>query len=174
MVRLLLVAVVGDRHARDQLHDEVRSAGLGGTGVEDLGDVGVVHQGQGLPLGLEAGDDLPRVHAELDDLQRHLAADRLLLLGHVDDAEASLADSFQQFVAADRLARFCARRRSVQRIDLQLRRFEKTARPRMGRQQPLDAITKLGVVRTSVSQERRAVFRRIDVASGFKEPLFVP
>ena len=26
--------------------------------VEHAGDVGVVHQGQGLPLGLEAGDDL--------------------------------------------------------------------------------------------------------------------
>ena len=31
--------------------------------VEHLGDVRVVHQGQGLPLGLEAGDDLPGVHA---------------------------------------------------------------------------------------------------------------
>ena len=39
---------------------------------------GMVHQRQGLPLGLEAGDDLPGVHARLDDLQRHLAADRLL------------------------------------------------------------------------------------------------
>ena len=36
----------------------------------------MVHQGQGLPLGLEAGDDLPRVHAGLDDLEGHLAADR--------------------------------------------------------------------------------------------------
>ena len=32
---------------------------VGGAGVEDRGDVGVVHQRQGLPLGLEAGDDLP-------------------------------------------------------------------------------------------------------------------
>ena len=46
-------------HAVDQLHDEVRPAGFGGAGVEDAGDVGVVHQRQGLPLGLEAGDDLP-------------------------------------------------------------------------------------------------------------------
>ena len=30
---------------------------VGGAGVEDPGDVGVVHHGQGLALGLEAGED---------------------------------------------------------------------------------------------------------------------
>ena len=55
----VLVAVLGDRDAADQLHDEVGPAGVGGPGVEDPGDVGVVHQGQGLPLGLEPGDHLP-------------------------------------------------------------------------------------------------------------------
>ena len=57
--QLVVVAVLGDRHALDQFHDEVGPAGVGGAGVEDPGDVGVVHQGQRLPLGLEAGDDLP-------------------------------------------------------------------------------------------------------------------
>ena len=61
----------------------------------------MVHQRQGLPLGLEAGDDLARVHARLDDLQRDLAADRLLLLGHEDHAEAAFADLLQQLVRAD-------------------------------------------------------------------------
>ena len=42
-----------------------------------------------------------RVHARLDDLERDLAADRLLLLGHVDDAEAAFADLLQQLVGAD-------------------------------------------------------------------------
>ena len=73
---LLAVAVVGDRDAADQLHDEVGPARLGGAGVEHPGDVRVVHQRQGLPLGLEPGDHLPGVHARLDDLQGHLAADR--------------------------------------------------------------------------------------------------
>ena len=34
--QLVLVAVLGDRHALDQLHDEVGPAGFGGAGVEDL------------------------------------------------------------------------------------------------------------------------------------------
>ena len=41
------------------------------------------------------------VHARLDDLQRHLAADGLDLLGHVDDAHAAFADLLQQLVGAD-------------------------------------------------------------------------
>ena len=88
-------------------------AGVGGAGVEHLGDVRVVHQRQRLPLGLEAGDDLPGVHARLDDLQRDLAADGVLLLGHEDDAEAALADLLQQLVAADDRADALGRRGEV-------------------------------------------------------------
>ena len=64
----------------------------------------MVHQRQRLPLGLEAGDDLLGVHAQLDDLERDAAADRLLLLGHVDHAAAAFADLLQQFVAANLVA----------------------------------------------------------------------
>ncbi len=74
-------------------------------GVEDLGDVGMIHHRQRLPLGLEAGDHLPRVHPRLDDLQRHPALDRLGLLGHVDDAHAPFANLLEQLVRADRIAR---------------------------------------------------------------------
>ena len=53
------VAEVGDGDALDQFHDEVGPAAARcAAGVEDAGDVLMVHQGQGLPLGLEAGDDL--------------------------------------------------------------------------------------------------------------------
>ena len=34
-------------------------------------------------------------------LKRHLATDRLLLLGHVDDAHAALADLLEELVRAD-------------------------------------------------------------------------
>ena len=70
----VVVAVLRDRHALDQLHDEEGPAVLRRPGVEDPGDVGMVHQGQGLPLGLEAGDDLAAVHARLDQLEGDLAA----------------------------------------------------------------------------------------------------
>ena len=92
---MVLVAVFGDRHALDQLHDEIRQAGFGSPGIEDAGDVDVVHHGQGLPLGLEAGDDLAAVHARLDDLDGDLALDGMGLLGHEDGAHAAFADLLQ-------------------------------------------------------------------------------
>src|SRR5262249_34901131 len=72
--------------------------------VEHLGDVRVVHQGQRLPLGLEAGDDLGAVPAGLDDLEGDAAADRMLLLGQVDRAHAPLADLLEELVWADAAA----------------------------------------------------------------------
>ena len=94
-VQLVLVAERGDGHAADQLHDEVRPSRGGRTAVEDAGDVRVVHERQRLPLRLEAGHHLARVHARLEDFQGHLAANRLLLFGHEDDAKAALADLLQ-------------------------------------------------------------------------------
>ena len=88
-------------NALDQLHHEVGPAAVGRAGVEHPGDVGVVHQGQGLPLGLEAGDDVARVHARLDDLEGHLAANGVLLLGDEDQAHPALADLLHELVGAD-------------------------------------------------------------------------
>ena len=76
------------------------------AGVEHLGDVRVVHQRQRLPLRLEAGDDLARVHAELDDLEGHAPLDRLALLGHPHGAEAAFAELLEKLVAADDRAEF--------------------------------------------------------------------
>jgi hypothetical protein len=75
-----------------------------GAAVEDFGDVGMVHQRQGLAFGLEAGHDLPRVHAQLDNLERDAAMHGFLLLRHPDHAHAAFADLFEQFVAADAVA----------------------------------------------------------------------
>ena len=55
--QIVLIAVVRDGNAAHQFHHEIGPAGVGGAGVEDFGDVGVVHHRQGLPLGFEAGDD---------------------------------------------------------------------------------------------------------------------
>ena len=94
--------MIGD--ALDQLHDEIRPAGVGRAGVEYLGDIGVVHQRERLPLGLEPGDHVAGVHPGLDDLESDLAADRRLLLGHEDDAHASFADALEQLVRPDAIA----------------------------------------------------------------------
>jgi len=103
-----LVAELGDRHALDQLHHEVRPAARGRPAVEHLGDVGMVHQRQRLALRLEARDHLLGVHAQLDDLERHLAPDRLELLGHPDRAHAALADLLQELEVADHVTRLLA------------------------------------------------------------------
>jgi hypothetical protein len=85
----------------DEFHDEVRPARIRCPGIEDAGDVDVVHHRQGLPFGLEAGDDLPGVHAGLDDLEGHLALHGLRLFGHEDGAHAAFADLLQQLIGAD-------------------------------------------------------------------------
>ena len=103
--KLVLIAVLGDLDPAHQFHDEVGPAGVGHARVEDLGDVRMVHHRQRLPLGLEPRDDLPAVHAQLDDLERDAAFDRLALFGHPDFAEAAFADLLQQLVAADHLGR---------------------------------------------------------------------
>jgi hypothetical protein len=66
-----------------------------------LGDVGVIHQGQGLLFGLEAGEHFAAVHPRLDDLQGHLAADGLLLVGHVHHAHAPFTDLLDQLIGAN-------------------------------------------------------------------------
>ena len=61
----------------DELHHvEEGLAGLGGAAVVDAGDIGVVHRVQRLPLGVEPSQHRPRVHADLDQLGRHLPLDR--------------------------------------------------------------------------------------------------
>ena len=64
----------------------------------------MVHQRHGLPLRLEAGDDLLAVHAGLDQLNGHQTFHRFGLLGHPDRPHAALADLFQEFVRADHRA----------------------------------------------------------------------
>ena len=112
----------------------------------------MVHHRQRLPLGLEAGDHLPRVHARLDDLQRHRPLDRLGLLGHEDHAHAAFADLLQQLVGADdRAGRSatgsrCSRRRLSRRTAGDSRKLPGFG---MGGQHALDAA---GTVASSPAQ----------------------
>ena len=94
------VAVLGDRLPAHQLHHEERLAGLGAAAVVHAGDIGVVHQGQCLPLGVEPRQHRARVHPDLDQLERHLPLDRLSLTGPVNGAHPPLAEDFEQRVPA--------------------------------------------------------------------------
>ena len=98
---LMEVAILRDRNASDVFHGEVRPPVGSHAGVQHLGDVRMGHDRQRLALGVEAGDDLLGVHAQLDHLERHLAAYRFLLLGEVDGSHASLAEGRDDSVGAD-------------------------------------------------------------------------
>jgi hypothetical protein len=95
------IAILGNWHPLDEVHDEVRPARGGGSGIQHAGDVGVIHQRQGLAFGLEAGDDLPGVHTGFDQLHRDQTLDRFALLGEVDRAHAALADELDDLVGAN-------------------------------------------------------------------------
>ena len=62
----------------------------------------MVHQGEGLTLGLEASHHVVGVHAQLDELEGDGAADRRDLLGLVHDAHAAFAEDANQAVRTDR------------------------------------------------------------------------
>ncbi len=99
--QIVFVAVAGDGNSANQLHHEVRAAGLSGAGIQHFDNVRMVQHRQRLPLGFKAGHDPLRVHAQLDDLERDAAADRFLLLGHENHAETAFADLLEEFVAAN-------------------------------------------------------------------------
>ncbi len=96
-----MVAEVADRDTIDPLHDEVGASGGAGTGVEDASDIGMVHHGEGLALGVEAREHLPAVHAELDDFEGYLAAYGADLFGEIDGAHAAFADEAHESVGAE-------------------------------------------------------------------------
>ena len=108
--KIFLVAIVRDFDAADQFHDKVGPAGVGRAGLEDFGNVGMIHERQRLPLRFESGDNAPRIHTELDDLEGDAAADGVFLLGHVHHATSALANLLKEFVAPDPVALLLDRR----------------------------------------------------------------
>src|SRR6266702_155082 len=105
-----LIAVFRDLYPTDKLHHEIWATGCGRPCIENLGDVGVVHQRQCLPLGFKPGDHALRVHSRLDYLQCDPPSDRLLLFRHVNHSASALTYLLEQFVMADAVTRFFSRR----------------------------------------------------------------
>jgi len=99
--QIVLIAKARNGDAFDQFHHKIRTAGLSRTRVEDLGDVGMVHQCQRLSFRFEPGDDFLGIHAQFDDLERDAATHGFLLFGHVNNPTTAFADLLQQFVAAN-------------------------------------------------------------------------
>ena len=58
----------------------------------------MIHERERLPLGLEAGDDLPAVEPRLDDFERDFARDRSSLFGQPDVAHAAFAEPLEELV----------------------------------------------------------------------------
>jgi hypothetical protein len=158
----VVVAVPGDRHAVDQLHDEIRPTVFGGPAVEDAGDVDMVHHGQRLPLGLEARDDLAAVHARLDDLERDLALHGLDLLGHEDRAHAAFADLLQELVRADHHAGILGQCGGIDGAHAARRFQERTDLGQVG-EQPVHLAAQFGVAPARPGQ--------VGVALGARRPL---
>src|SRR5262249_22016863 len=74
---------------------------LGGSSVQHLGDVGMVHQRQRLALRFEAADNFLRIHASLDNLERDFALYWFGLLRQENSAKPSLSEPLEQLVTTD-------------------------------------------------------------------------
>src|SRR6266853_4531456 len=107
----MFVAVFRDLDPADEFHDEVWATGFGRPCIENLGDVGVIHQRQRLPLGFKPGDHALGVHSQLDDFQRDPPSDRFLLFRHVNHSASALTYLLEQLVMANAVTRlFCHRK----------------------------------------------------------------
>src|SRR5260221_11945518 len=109
----MLVAVFRDLDPADEFHDEVWATGFGRPCIENLGDVGMVHQRQRLPLGFKPGDDALRVHSRLDDFQSDPSSNGCLLFSHVNHPASALTYLLEQLVMANAVARFFSRRKRL-------------------------------------------------------------
>jgi len=101
--KLVLIAVIGDANATHQFHHEVRASAIGGSSVEHLRDVRMIHHRQGLALGFEARDHLTAVHAGLDHLEGYTASDGFFLFRDVNGTPTAFANLFAQLVPVNRV-----------------------------------------------------------------------
>ncbi len=75
----------------------------------------MVHHRQGVPLGLEACQNLTRVHAQLEDLDRHATPNGLFLVSQIDDAKATLAQDAAERIRPNPRTQHGVAMRSVRR-----------------------------------------------------------
>ena len=137
-----------ERHAVNVAHDQVRATVSADAAVEQRRDRRMGETDQDLPLAAEAREDLIRIHAEPDELQRTaLGAAVKRAFGKVYGAHAPAAEHAQDLKVPDLLVRRQERLGIRQRARAQLRQqppprrrfgIQKSARARMVFKQRLD------------------------------------
>src|SRR3984957_19896720 len=95
------VAVTGDREDGHTLHDKGGATFRRGPGVKDLGNVGMLHQGQRLTLRLESRQRIAVVRARLDQLERDGATEGRNLLGSPNLYHAASANHLYEPIRTD-------------------------------------------------------------------------
>ena len=122
----------------------------------------MVHHGQRLAFGIEAGQHRARVHPRLDQLDGHVASDRLPLFGQPDGPHAPFADRFDQLVApGDHRAGLDLAGRGLCRVHrwIDMPR-QQTARIVVGPQQGFDTLAEGLVGPTRCLNKRRPLVTR--------------
>ena len=100
----------------------------------------MIHHGQRLPLSLKPRNHLPCIHSRFDDLERHLAPDRLVLLGQIDHAAAAFPDLLNQAVAADPPAILLRHRGTDAEVEVSVGNLQKIGHSSLHVEQFLDAL----------------------------------
>jgi hypothetical protein len=85
------VTVLGDRRAAHDLHREPGVSVLRRAGGKHLGDAGVIHERDGLALGLEPRDNLAAVQLRANHLDGNAPPNGAGFLGLVDGAHPTAA-----------------------------------------------------------------------------------
>jgi hypothetical protein len=135
--------------------------------------VRVVHEGQGLALGLEAGHNLAGIHAGLEDLERDLAAHRLGLVSHEDQPHAARTDLLQQLVRPDHRAGALDGGLAGARRQANRRAVEWSLRPGVAAQEGLHAPPQRFVIPAGRVQVSGPLVGRVDLQGGVENRFFV-
>ena len=102
----IVIAISGYRNAWDVFEDEVGPPLTGGSGIEDLSDVRMVHEGEGLAFRLEAREDVFEVHARLQHLESDASSNGPVLVRQIDHAEPTTTQLFHESIGVDLTADF--------------------------------------------------------------------
>jgi len=101
---LLLLTPARERlRALHELHDDVGMRVGGASGIEHARDVRMIHARERFQLLLKAAEHVRAVHAGLQQLQRDLTRQRLVLPRMPDTCEAAFTEKAEQLVGTDAL-----------------------------------------------------------------------